>query len=171
MQQLRSTPSPAVAAQEDTNDRWLDDLLSDDPTPSTSTNTDSNYQNLESRLYQFELKQAQADLNKEITSAIDQYPNVPRNLLLQAVVQKPDVNVMDVAENYNSYVSSIEEGAINRYINENDKTAPAAAPRGRTAGSSVNTRNAAHDSDNPSTMRDAKKALMSFMKGNKQFNV
>tara|TARA_R100001530_G_scaffold135842_1_gene114153 strand:- start:600 stop:1424 length:825 start_codon:yes stop_codon:yes gene_type:complete len=169
LQQLRTNPSPAVAATEDSNDQWLDDLLSDDPTPSYSDQ--GKYQNLEDRLYKFEVQQATVELNKEIASAIDKYPNVPRNLLLQAVVQKPDINVMDVAENYNTYVSSIEEGAVNRYINENGKQTPAAAPRGRSAGSSVNTRNAGHDSKAPHTMKDAKKALLSFMKGNKQFNV
>lgn len=172
LQQLRTTPTPAVAAKEESNDSWLDDLLSDDSTPSYSTDhNDNNYKQLEDRLYQFELKQAQAELDNEIASALNQYPNVPKNLLLQAVVQKPDVNVLDVAESYNAYISSVEEQAIQRYLSENDKPAPAAAPRGRSAGSKPNQRNAGHDSKSTSTMKDAKKALLSFMKGNKQFNV
>jgi len=143
---------------------WLDDYLAKDTVqsgvPEGYRDETTQYQQLDSRIQQFEIREAQSELQLELQSAKAKYPAVNDDILLHAVIQDPTVDVMDVAEKYNTYVASIEERAIARHLEENK---PKAAPRlngvssGHTPGS-----NAAKGK--PRTMAEARAAALEFWK-------
>ena len=114
----------------DDSDKWLEDILGgEDKQP----DVDPQYQQLEQRLYKFEMAQATAQLDAEVADVRSKYPNVPEQVLYQSVARKPDVSLERVAEAYSTRLAQIEEQAIARYLQENPQAqapaAPVAAPR------------------------------------------
>ena len=145
---------------------WLDDYMNDSDSVSHSTVqtvADERYGALESRIHQFEVAKAQNELQKELVSAIDKYPAVNEQVLLHAVVQDPNVSVMDVAERYNTFIASIEEGAIARHSKE-QKTKNSAPPRVKGVSSDDRAPGSTGADTKPRTMKDAKHAALSFLK-------
>ena len=95
------------------------------------------------RVQQQEVAIARRELEVEVASAMEAYPGVPREVLLQAVVADPDAAVIKVAESYSTHLAQIEEAAIARYLEENPAPAvetqevaekPKAAPRPTRSG-------------------------------------
>ena len=56
---------------------------------------------------QAEVAKAQEDLKSEIAMATQRYPEVAPEVLLNAVIENPDTNIMSVAEQYSTFVSEI----------------------------------------------------------------
>ncbi len=144
---------------------WLDEYINDDySTEPYGQVDDQRYQQLEQRIHHFEVQKAQTELQKELVTAIEKYPSVKEEILLHAVVQDPNVNVMDVAERYNTFIASIEEDAIARF-SKGQKTKKTAPPR--VKGVSSDDRmpgSVGNGQQKPKTMKDAKRAALSFLK-------
>ena len=110
---------------------WLDEALSDD--------TPDQYAELNDRLNRFEVAQQKALLEQELSSVLEQHPNVPRELLIQAVVQNPTEKLAVVAERYSSYIAEVQEKAIAEHMKTVEVAAPVAKPgppRPKTSGAS-----------------------------------
>jgi hypothetical protein len=83
-------------------------------------------------------------LEVEVGSALQKFPTVPRDVILQAVANNPSATAEAVAEQYSSWVAGVEEKAISAYLDKNPSSTPAdavdalgqpkAAPRPRTGG-------------------------------------
>jgi len=118
---------------------WLDDFLAEDAVTQTP-DWQGKYQGLDERLYKFEVAQEEKSLKAELVSIKEQYPNVPEQFLLQAVIKDPNVDMTQVASDYHSFISGIEEQAIARYTDGQtvSETAPApeAPPRPKSVGTS-----------------------------------
>lgn len=131
---------------------------------------DLKLQRLEKVAYDFEVFQAKQALEQDIAVAQSKYPDVPADVLLAAVVQNPEIDVVDLAERYNTFVSAVREDAIAKYTSQSGQTAhvsttPAAPPR---VGSAPATRNTVGFGDMPSpkNLQEAKTSLMDFLKSN-----
>lgn len=122
----------AKASREPVEEKdWLDEALSDD--------VPDQYEELNERLNRFEVAQQKALLEQELSSVLEQHPNVPRELLIQAVVQNPTEKLAVVAERYSSYIAEVQEKAIAEHMKTVEVAAPVAKPgppRPKTSGAS-----------------------------------
>lgn len=141
---------------------WLENH-SDDDYEETSSYDDERFAELNSRIEKFELFQAEQALEKEIKQVTNAYPGVPEQVLLQAVVNDPDVALRKVAEAYSSFVASTEEQAIARYLEENK--APTPAPRGNSKGSSPAQGLVPTETKKIGSVSEGSKALRALLKG------
>lgn len=141
---------------------WLESH-SDDDYEETGSFENERFAELNSRIEKFELFQAEQALEKEIQQVTSDYPGVPEQVLLQAVVNDPDVALRKVAEAYSSFVASTEEQAIARYLEENK--APTPAPRGNSKGSSPAQGLVPTENKKISSVSEGSKALRALLKG------
>jgi hypothetical protein len=119
---------------------------------------DSRMASIEDRIYQFEVQKAEYDIQREIKQSQKHYPNVPEEILLQAVIQNPEVEILDIAEQYNTFVSGIEQQAVASYQQEHKLAAP---PRPSSSGQ---TRGEFRDVKKPRTLDDARLATLQYLK-------
>ena len=194
--QSRPAPVPVAAPQttEDSTDTWLDDLLGtgDEPDQQTAeaaaatkkwrNEHQQNLTSMNSRMYQYEVKQAQRELESEIGDITRRYPDLNPRDLAQLVVNDPSVNLYEAAETFMTYKATIVEPAIARYLKENPRAtvqeaavatqaAPAAVapPRtdgSRSSGGSVASPEAA---DRPRNLKEARNALKQYFAGTNPF--
>lgn len=162
-QQQQQSPS----AQEDFD---LDSLLyGDDSSAGYSEGTSDQYAQLASRVEAFEVHQAEQELTKEVSVAREKYPNVPEEVIYEAVVKDPSVEVMYVAEQYSNFIAGIEEAAINRHMAESQTAETAqATPRPKKSGSPPRS-GISHDQPKPTNVAEAKTAMINFLSKNNIF--
>ena len=127
------------------------------------------YEFLASMVHNYELGMAEQQLEAEIASATDVYPDVPRRAILEAVASG-NINVMDVAERYQSFVNQMREQAIADYLQDNpDAKRSSAAPRPSRTGGSSPAKSQVQADVKPKNLADAHKALSKFLKTNNIF--
>ena len=107
-------------------DDWFDSIFDEDKEPDQS---DDRYSSLERRIQSFEEERGRHQLNAELQVALVQYPDVPEHVLLQAVIKDPSTDMLDVAEQWSTWMSSVKEDAINSYLKEQKAAAPATPRR------------------------------------------
>lgn len=148
-QQVRSVlpqQQPVQQAQQQEDPGLFGELLADLEGEPQQQAADPRIDALMERVQQQEVAIARRELEVEVASAMETYPGVPRQVLLQAVVADPNAAVIQVAESYSTHLAQIEEAAIARYLQENplassDEVAeavadtPKAAPRPARGGS------------------------------------
>ena len=148
-QQVRSVlpqQQPVQQAQQQEERGLFGELLDDLEGEPQQQAADPRIDALMERVQQQEVATARRELEIEVASAMEAYPGVPRQVLLQAVVADPNAAVIQVAESYSTHLAQIEEAAIARYLQENplassDEVAeavadtPKAAPRPTRGGS------------------------------------
>mgnify|MGYP001175879360 CR=1 FL=1 len=149
--QPQSAPAPAPVqstSQDTSDDAWLDRYLAgEDDQPSVQD--DAKFKEFQDRLYNTEVQLARQQLEVEVGSALQKFPGVPRDVILQAVANNPSATAEAVAEQYSSWVAGVEEKAISAYLDKNPSSTPAeaeaaleepkAAPRPQKSGGSVAT--------------------------------
>jgi chaperonin cofactor prefoldin len=129
--------------------------------------TSSKLRRFEQVAEQFEVFQAKQQLEQELAVANSKYPDVPRDVLLTAVVQNPQTDIMDIAERYNTFVSAIKEDAIAQYTRANGgiRPAPEAPPRVGSA-SVARTNMGFGDSKQVTNLSQAKESLVDYLRQN-----
>lgn len=117
---------------------------------------------------QFEVFQAKQQLEQELAIAAQKYPEVPKDVLLTAVVQNPSVDIMDIAERYNTFVSAVREDAIAQYTRANGgiKPAPQAPPRVGSASVARQNVGFGESQSKPSNLNQAKESLVDYLRQN-----
>jgi hypothetical protein len=135
---------------------------------------------MQQRMHQYEVANATHSLEKEIASATEKFPVVPREALLQAVINDDSANLMEIAEQYSSFIATVEEAAIERHLAQGkspaqatrdakEEVAEAVAPRpSKAASAPVNPPISAGDSK-PRTLKDASRALKEFLGNSNPF--
>ena len=134
----------------------------------------SKVKNLEQRMFAFEVAQEKVKLNEELKQIHDKYPEVPDQIILQAILKDPDVDAFKVAEQYSLFVSQIEEQGVARYLKSNGsstptpaRTAPAVPQRFRgSSGATAESQNSFGGVDKPKDLRAAGSAVVQFLKNN-----
>lgn len=160
-QSKQATPPPTAKKEQETYEDWIETIFDDDEVSGASQSPESpNYSTLEQKIYELEVHKETLNLQNEIKTVQEVYPDVPEEVLLQAVIQDPDLNVMDVAERYNTFISDVEERAIARYASEHTAP-PAAPPRPSSAGQATSSFQGAKK---PRTLDEAKKATLAYLK-------
>lgn len=150
--------SPPQPAQEESGN-WLDSFLGQEE---QAPEWQQSYKGLEERLYKFEVAQEEKILRQELDQISEEFPTVPEQVLLQAVIKDPKTDMRQVAENYHAYVSSIEEQAIARYLEGQKAEQPQeSTPRPRSAGSRGGS--SVTPAQKPKSLRDASDALRDLL--------
>ena len=98
---------------------WLDNYLSPEE---AAPEWQQPMAKLNDRLYQFEVAREEATLRADLTQIESQYPSVPTQMLLKAVIQDPNVDIFKLAEGYQSHISGIEEQAIARHVKSQESS-------------------------------------------------
>lgn len=73
---------------------------------------------LRESLMQVSEQQQQTLIEQELGQISEIYPNVPHEMLLQAVIEDPSVDMTDLAGAYSTHLAEVEEAAIARYLEE-----------------------------------------------------
>ena len=145
-------------------DQYLDDDIYYDDADDVSSNQDI----YESRIHELEVSHQEVQLQKEIDYATHKYPDVTEEVLLQAVINDPSVDVTDVAERYSTFINGLKEEAIAEYTQRVPAAAspPSVPPRVGSASSSNMGRSPLGAESKPKTMDDAKGAFFNYLKAN-----
>ena len=115
--------------------------------------------NMVHEMEELRIANAQAELERDITHALEDYPDVPPEAILEAVANDGTVDVLDFAQQYNEFITEIREGAVADYVKKNGSSTRA-RPRVASAGSTQSESTSA-----PKTFEDAKNALLKQLKG------
>jgi hypothetical protein len=144
-----------------------EDALQDLLDPSTK-----QLKSLEERMFQFEVAQEKVKLNQELASIRNDYPDVPEQLILEAIIKDSSVDARAVAEQYSLFITQVEEQGIARYVKQNgsqqETTKAAPAVPKRLSGHSGATADRAHFGgvEKPKTLKGAQAAVLQFLKRN-----
>jgi hypothetical protein len=106
--------------------------------------------NVVHEMEELRISNAQAELERDISYALEDYPDVPND---------GTVDVLDFAQQYNEFITEIREGAVADYVKKNGSSTRA-RPRVASAGSTQSESTSA-----PKTFEDAKNALLKQLKG------
>ena len=117
LEQSSNLPPAQQSQPETETSSWLDNFLAEDSTETTPAMSD-RYTQLDQRLYKFEVAKEEDTLRRELSNVGGKFPKVPHKLLLQAVIKDPSVDMMKLAEEYSTFMGSIEEQGIARYLKE-----------------------------------------------------
>lgn len=151
--------SKQVQQAEDDYEEALSNLL--DPSA-------SKVKDLEKRLFEFEVAQEKVKLNNELAYIRENYPEVPEQIILQAILKDSSVDALQVAEQYSLFVSQLEEQGVAKYLERegSSKKQPPAVPTrlGGTGGGSD--RSAYGGVQKPQDFKSAKSAVIQFLKRN-----
>ena len=130
---------------------------------------------LEKRMFDFEVAQEKVKLNEDLRVVREKYPDVPEQFVLQAILQDPSLNTLQVAEQYSLFLGQIEEQGIAKYLKKNGGTLPTqqskqvpAAPKrlNGTGGASVEQQGSFGGVGKPKDIKSAKLAVLDFLKRN-----
>ena len=127
---------------------------------------DPKYSELEKRLEKFEMYQAEVDLQKEISMTKQAFPNVPEEVLLNAVIHDADADLMEIAYKYDMFVDNIRKEALKGYAPAASQPVetPSAPRRVSPAGAAGATFDASVNK--PKNMDDAKASFMDYLRQN-----
>tara|TARA_R110002050_G_scaffold174854_3_gene307762 strand:+ start:6708 stop:7538 length:831 start_codon:yes stop_codon:yes gene_type:complete len=67
-------------------------------------------------LEDLQVRVAQMELEKEVSAAISEYPDVPENFIWESIAQNGNQRAHDLAAGYSSFVAEVEEAAIARHL-------------------------------------------------------
>lgn len=164
--QLNSTKT-AQSSKSAFDDLYGSFMNESQPTVYEDENT-SKLRRFEQVAEQFEVFQAKQQLEQELQVAAAKYPEVPRDVLLQAVVQNPSTDILDIAERYNTFVSVIREDAIAQYTRANGGVRPAPQAPPRVGSASVARPNIGFgdQQSSPKTLNQAKDSLVDYLRQN-----
>ena len=165
----RSNPPQPQYQQRAEDDFFnLDEFDLDAPDP-----YEQKFQSYEQRIYEMEVANEQVKLDREINLAQRRFPDVGRDMLLQAVINDPDSDVMDVAERYSTFVNGLREQAIAEYLQANPQASappvvrPDAPPVVQVAGSSQAGKVPGSNRErSPKNMDEARNSLFDYLKAN-----
>jgi hypothetical protein len=122
----------------------------------------------EKRMFELEVAHEQQRLQREVDYAITRFPDVTKDMLLQAVIDNPSTDVMDIAERYSTFVNGLREQAIAEYTKANPSapSRPSAPPVISAAGSGLQNRVPGGPERNPKNLDQARSALFDYLKSN-----
>jgi hypothetical protein len=103
---------------------WLDELAGE-TADAAASQSDPRVATLAQQVEAQGVALHKMQLHREVSAALEKFPGVDRRQLLQGVYQNPEANVMELAEQVSTYVASVEERAISRYLKDNPQLADA----------------------------------------------
>lgn len=123
----------------------------------------AKFKQLEESNQDLQVKMAHMDLQTEIAIATTEYPNVPENYIWEAIAQNGHLSALEVAEQYNHFVSEVEEAAIARYLeSQKAEAAPKNVPPRPSSQQTAGMEHLAEVAA-PKTMDEARQAMLMYL--------
>lgn len=122
----------------------------------------SDIDQLRQQNHEIQVKFATMELEKEVASAVEQYPNVPKEYIWDSIAQDGTQNASMVASQYSDWVAEVEEAAIARYLaggGADEADAPPRPSRKQSASSSSEA-----EDWQPQTTDEAREAMLAFLR-------
>lgn len=170
LKSTRQTDRQFERSVDETNeefDRALENILNPEA---------SKVRSLEERMFAFEVAQEKVKLNDDLRKVRENYPDVPEQYVLQAILQDPSLDTMKVAEQYSLFFSQIEEQGIAKYLKKNggqtqpttsQKSVPAVPKRlTGTGGASTDQASSFGGVKKPQNLKTAHNAVLDFLRKN-----
>jgi len=162
---------PSQTSQEDD---WLDNLLRGDDEEKPSKNPkDKEFTNLDKRLKQFELKEAERELDSIVSQAkkshSDINPDLLETVIYKAISENPQADIEDAVENLRTFISFVKTSGQASPVPVTTpepvkKPAFEAAPRPSLQGTK---QYFSDDIKKPTSVSEAREALYKYLKTNK----
>ena len=86
------------------------------PQEESPFDTSTEIGRMQSQMHEMAVQQEQHTLERELAQVQEEYPGVDPTVLLNAVIQDPSVDIMNVAEQYTNHIAEIEEAAIANFL-------------------------------------------------------
>jgi len=118
-QQGQAAPQKERAPEPEQAHSIWDDV--DDGVPEQA---DDRYAQLEQRLERLDEMAAENELEGELAVVTQTHPDVPQEVILEAIAGNPELTAQEVAESYSQFVAEIEESALARYKQQTQGVAP-----------------------------------------------
>ncbi len=141
----------------ESNDYDLEDFEEADP-----DSWAARFKQVESANQEMQVKMAHMDLQREIAQAVTQFPNVPESYLWESIAQNGHVSAQAAAEQYSAFVAEVEEGAIARYLKEQEASVQHNAPPRPSSQQTVGTEHLA-EPEGPRTLDEARQAMVMYL--------
>jgi hypothetical protein len=121
----RQQPEPEEETVQD-DDYYFNDFAEEEQDPNDWS---AKLNVLEQQNRDMQVKFATMELEKEIASARQEFPDVPEEYLWETIAQNGNVSARNAAAHYTEFVAGIEEAAIAKYLKEQGAAEPQAPPR------------------------------------------
>tara|TARA_R110002020_G_scaffold16134_6_gene57123 strand:- start:744 stop:1541 length:798 start_codon:yes stop_codon:yes gene_type:complete len=119
-----------------------------------------------SSIQDLQVKLATIELEKEVSHALEKFPNVPKEYLWESIANDGGADALNIASNYNDFVVEIEERAIARHFEESKTAASAQNPPTPPRPSTKSTvGSATTDIPKPQNMEEAREAMLRYLQG------
>lgn len=122
---------------------------------------------LEGQMREIAVAQEEVKLERELSQVQSEFPNVEADFLLNAVIQDPDTDIRQLAEEYTTRVAEIEESAVAKYLENNPGAAApfssADVPPEVAAQAQGSQRGVLKQNEMPKTMSEAHSALEQWL--------
>jgi len=172
-QQAQPPPQPQVQPRED--DWWSEFQAESGAAPEAPHGPDPQLAQLQHRVEAQEVAFQKMVLERELNAASEKFPSIDRRQILQAVHQNPSMPVMQIAEQYSTWLAGIEEAAIARHLSDSPSAAAeeakVAAPQAppRPAQSGVSDASRFVGEKKPASIEEGSKMLREFLKTHNPF--
>jgi hypothetical protein len=118
---------------------------------------------LRQQTQEMQVKFATMELEREVSQALSEHPNVPEEYIWDSLAENGNQNANDVAARYSAWVAEVEEAAIARYLSENQAagetaSAPPRPSRKRSTSSS------SEEEWKPRNTDDAREAMIEYLR-------
>jgi len=151
----RLSQKPAAPKQESTYD--------EDDFSGFNTEEPDDIAYLRQQTQEMQVKFATMELEREVSQALSEHPNVPEEYIWDSLAENGNQNAGDVAARYSAWVAEVEEAAIARYLSENQAagetaSAPPRPSRKRSTSSS------SEEEWKPRNTDDAREAMIEYLR-------
>tara|TARA_R100000808_G_scaffold261_2_gene1609 strand:+ start:1831 stop:2589 length:759 start_codon:yes stop_codon:yes gene_type:complete len=122
----------------------------------------ARFNQMEKANKEMQIKLAHMDIQREVHSASQEFPNVPESYMWDMIAQNGNMTAHQAAQQYSEFVGEIEEAAIARYLNEQKVEAAPDAPPRPSSQQTVGTEYLA-EPESPRTLDEARQAMVMYL--------
>lgn len=135
----------------------------DDDDSDESPGYDDELSYLRHQTQEMQVKFAAMELQKEITAAMQEHPNVPEDYIWETIAQDGNLSASDVAAQYSNWVAEVEEAAIARYLESQGQSGSSAPPRPSKKQTAKSNPGAAEEWQ-PRNTDEAREAMIAYLR-------
>lgn len=170
IQQIQQAPPPQTRVAE--RDPDLDWLYDDDDAPGQQQQPQQQqlppeYRQLIERQKMVEQELARQQLTRELNAASDKFPRVPQSMLVDAVMRDGNADIMQVAQQIDSYVEEQVQAGIAAHLKAKTSSQEAAStdapPRARKAGAPAGVKPTTDAGKDVESIEDAGEAALRWL--------
>ena len=119
---------------------------------------------LKQQTREMQVKFATMELEREVSQAMQEYPNVPEEYLWDSLAQDGNQKATAVAAQYSTWVAEVEEAAIARYLEEQPGVEGAHAPPRPSRKQTARSDSGGESEWKPQNTDEAREAMVAYLR-------